>query len=541
MNLRRLNIAKRTLMCFGLMVIVILAFGAFSLMQLSSVRNEGLRIETDALPGVGTGDDIAMAFAMSRFRAVELIAMPEPTQLEMNYTLLKKERQAFADAIEHYRPLITANDEKTLIDNIEQAYVQYTQRSEQVYGLVKANDLQPARLLIKGEMSAVAKQMTDLLSQLEKINDESASNCGEVAAAAYASARFGALVFIMITVALTLLLAWRLTVSLAVPLKQAVGAAQTIAEGNLTGAIDTSGSDEPARLLQSMALMRDNLHNTLQQVAGASSQLSTASSQMTSQMRQSASDLHQQHQEIEMAAAAVTEMSQAVEEVASNAVATSTESKASAKSTQDGQAQLNLTLGSIDALTRNVEEAADQAKALATRTADITKVLEVIRAVSEQTNLLALNAAIEAARAGDAGRGFAVVADEVRALAQRTGESTREIESMIGSIQQGTKQTLDALQSSTDSAKQTQRQAESASAALGVIAESVLKIDERNTVIASAAEEQAQVAREVDHNLVRIRDLSVNTAAGAKQTDTSSQALAVLAVELNSALRRFVM
>ncbi|WP_407316673.1 methyl-accepting chemotaxis protein [Pseudomonas sp. nanlin1] len=242
-----------------------------------------------------------------------------------------------------------------------------------------------------------------------------------------------------------------------------------------------------------------------------------------------------------MAAAAVTEMSQAVEEVASNAVATSTESKASAKSTQDGQAQLNLTLGSIDALTRNVEEAADQAKALAMRTADITKVLEVIRAVSEQTNLLALNAAIEAARAGDAGRGFAVVADEVRALAQRTGESTREIESMIGSIQQGTKQTLDALQSSTDSAKQTQRQAESASAALGVIAESVLKIDERNTVIASAAEEQAQVAREVDHNLVRIRDLSVNTAAGAQQTDASSQALAGLAVELNGALRRFVM
>ncbi|XKV49664.1 methyl-accepting chemotaxis protein [Pseudomonas sp. nanlin1] len=541
MNLRRLNIAKRTLMCFGLMVIVILAFGAFSLMQLSSVHDEGLRIETDALPGVGTGDDIAMAFAMSRFRSVELIAMPEPAQLETNYTLLKKERQNFAEAIQRYRPLITASDEKALVDNIEQAYAQYIQLSEQVYGLVKANDLAPARLLVKGEMSNVAKQLTDLLSQLEKLNDDSANNSGEVAAAAYGSARSGAFVFIMITVVLTLLLAWRLTLSLAVPLKQAVGAAQTIAQGNLTGAIDTSGSDEPAQLLQSMALMRDNLRNTLQQVAGASSQLSTASSQMTSQMRQSASDLHQQHQEIEMAAAAVTEMSQAVEEVASNAVATSTESKASAKSTQDGQAQLNLTLGSIDALTRNVEEAADQAKALAMRTADITKVLEVIRAVSEQTNLLALNAAIEAARAGDAGRGFAVVADEVRALAQRTGESTREIESMIGSIQQGTKQTLDALQSSTDSAKQTQRQAESASAALGVIAESVLKIDERNTVIASAAEEQAQVAREVDHNLVRIRDLSVNTAAGAQQTDASSQALAGLAVELNGALRRFVM
>ncbi|WP_410524893.1 methyl-accepting chemotaxis protein [Pseudomonas sp. DTU_2021_1001937_2_SI_NGA_ILE_001] len=344
---------------------------------------------------------------------------------------------------------------------------------------------------------------------------------------------------IVLAVALTVLLSWRVTRSLTAPLSTAVTAAQTIASGDLTRELDLAGKDEAAQLLQAMHAMQTTLRGTLEHIGKSAEQLASSTEQMSAVMSESAQGLQQQNNEIEMAATAVTEMSHAVEEVASNAVTTSADSKAAAETARFGQVQLTDTLTAIGALTGNVLTASEQARHLADQTQNISKVLDVIRAVAEQTNLLALNAAIEAARAGEAGRGFAVVADEVRSLAHRTGESTREIEQMIGSIQQGTSQTVSALLTSAEQARQTQEQARAANEALSTITQAVSGIDERNLVIASAAEEQAQVAREVDRNLVRIRDLSIQTSAGAEQTQTASQELSRLAGDLSGLVRRF--
>ncbi|NER64599.1 methyl-accepting chemotaxis protein, partial [Pseudomonas sp. MAFF212427] len=151
----------------------------------------------------------------------------------------------------------------------------------------------------------------------------------------------------------------------------------------------------------------------------------------------------------------------------------------------------------------------------------------------------ALNAAIEAARAGDAGRGFAVVADEVRALAHRTQQSTQEIESMINTIEQGSASAVDAMRNSNQRAHATLDVALASGQALDEITQAITAINERNLVIASASEEQAQVAREVDRNLVNIRDLSAQTSAGANQSNAASQDLANLAVELNLLVTQF--
>ncbi|MFK3970730.1 methyl-accepting chemotaxis protein [Pseudomonas sp. NPDC087358] len=249
--------------------------------------------------------------------------------------------------------------------------------------------------------------------------------------------------------------------------------------------------------------------------------------------------LHQQSLEIDQAATAVNQMTAAVEEVARNAVATSQASGESDRIAQRGRQQVQDTVVSINHLAQDVTQAGDQVETLAQKVYGISKVLDVIRSVAEQTNLLALNAAIEAARAGEAGRGFAVVADEVRALAHRTESSTQEIELLVRDIRQGTDQAVAAMQGSNGRARSTLELAQSAGVALDEIAAAITLITERNIVIASASEEQAQVAREVDRNITNIRDLALQSSAGANQTSAASQDLSRLATDLNAMVAGF--
>ncbi|WP_416350772.1 methyl-accepting chemotaxis protein [Pseudomonas sp. CCC1.2] len=262
---------------------------------------------------------------------------------------------------------------------------------------------------------------------------------------------------------------------------------------------------------------------------------------MSSIAQSSAHNLQLQNDEIEQAAVAVNQMSQAAVEVAGNASSTSGESQASSNAAVQGQQRLHDTIASIKQLTGNVLDSSHQAESLAERTLSIGKILDVIRAVANQTNLLALNAAIEAARAGDAGRGFAVVADEVRSLAKRTSASTSEIESLINDVQKSTQATAEALRLTATQANVTLDQAAAAGNALAVIITATSTISDRNLLIAHAADQQASVASEVDRNLSSIRDLSAQTASGAQQTTVASDALSRLATDLNAMVQRFVL
>ncbi|WP_371877165.1 methyl-accepting chemotaxis protein [Pseudomonas solani] len=285
--------------------------------------------------------------------------------------------------------------------------------------------------------------------------------------------------------------------------------------------------------------MQGNLRATIQQIGSSSDQLASASEELHAVTEDANRGLHQQNAEIEQAATAVNQMTAAVEEVARNAVSTAAASKESDEAGRQGFIQVNDAITSIRTLAGQVTQASVRASELASQTRDISTVLDVIRGIAAQTNLLALNAAIEAARAGEAGRGFAVVADEVRSLAQRTQSSTEEIEEMIDNIQTGTQGTVDALLAGAGQAEQTLKSAANAGMALERITASITHINERNLIIASASEQQAQVAREVDRNLTNIRDLSLQTAAGANQTSASSQELSRLAIELSGMVTRF--
>ncbi|WP_424804240.1 methyl-accepting chemotaxis protein [Pseudomonas farsensis] len=285
--------------------------------------------------------------------------------------------------------------------------------------------------------------------------------------------------------------------------------------------------------------MQTSLRETIARISDSAGQLASASEELSAVTDDATRGLQQQSMEIDQAATAVNQMSAAVEEVARNAVATSEASRESDRIARQGREQVQATVSAIEALASGVAGNAEEVGQLAQQVRDISKVLDVIGAIAGQTNLLALNAAIEAARAGEAGRGFAVVADEVRALAHRTQTSTREIEQMITAIQGGAERAVLGMQHSDAQARSTLYGAHAAGAALEAIAAAIGQINERNLVIASASEQQAQVAREVDRNITTIRDLALQSSAGAEQTSAASQALSRLAVDLNTLVQRF--
>ena len=536
--MRNLKIAHRTLLCFGVIAALLLALGTFNLTQLSKIREAGSEIEQSWLPGLASVDKIAINIGTIRLEALRLVTDDDPAILKTSNALIEKLATDVQAQLAAYEKTIFLEEDRQLFNEVQVHYRDYMTGVATIQKLVAQQQIEQARQFVADNMITTGRNLAGSLLKAQQYNLDEADKSGTVASTLYGHVQWVSALVILSALVITGVLAWIMISSIVAPIRQAVQVAKHIAGGDLSQAITVRGQDEAAELLGALSTMQGNLRSTIGQINDSAHQLSSASEEMNAVMSESTRGLQRQNDEIEQAATAVNEMTAAVEDVAGNAVSTSEASRAASQSAAQGRTQLTEAINSIQALTSDVLGASQSAEELAEQALNISKVLDVIRAVAEQTNLLALNAAIEAARAGDAGRGFAVVADEVRALAHRTGESTREIESMIGSIQQGTGHTVQALQSSAERARSTLEKANAAGEALTTITSNVADINDRNLLIASASEQQAQVAREVDRSLVSIRDLSVQTAAGAQQTSVATQELARLAVDLNGLVRR---
>ncbi|WWZ10928.1 methyl-accepting chemotaxis protein [Pseudomonas chlororaphis] len=540
MSLRNMNIAPRAFLGFAFIALLVIALGVFAVNRMSIIRQASLEMESNQLPSVGFLGNVTENVLRLRILSFRVLVNREPAGLQEAQTrivaLVDKLKQAQAS----YAALPAGEEEVALYKTFAATLDKYLQAQNDMMELSRQNKLEELRTLINTRIKDGTDQMGEQLNKLVAINKAGAAQASDMAGEHYRSAITGIIAVAVVAALLTVVLALLLTRSIVTPLNRAVLVAQTIAAGNLTKAIEVDGKDEPARLLVALSEMQGNLRKTIEQISGSATQLASASEELSAVTEEASRGLQQQNNEIEQAATAVNEMTAAVEEVARNAVSTSEASHQSTQAAREGRDRVVETVDAIQTMTHDVQSTSVMIEGLATQGRDIGKVLDVIRAIAEQTNLLALNAAIEAARAGEAGRGFAVVADEVRALAHRTAQSTQEIEKMVAGIQNGTGEAVQSMQQSNQRTQSTLEMARAAGVALEQIAESINLINERNLVIASASEEQAQVSREVDRNLVNIRDLATQSAAGANQTSAASHELSRLAVDLNAMVARFV-
>ncbi|MBM1215934.1 methyl-accepting chemotaxis protein [Pseudomonas syringae] len=539
MNLRKLTIARRAGLGFTLISLLVALLGWFALAQMSTIRQSEVAVETNWLPSMRVVNDIREIMLRIRTISLRMALDTDPASIPTYRGQLDVRLGDLNKKLDALKVFVDTPEEKTLTDQFLVTMGQYRTALDRSFVLAGQGDSAGLNKLLLIDMKQIVdgsgKQLNDLADfYVTKVDAE-----GKSAEAQYDKSRDIVIIFVVLAALCTIGLALWMTRSIVSPLQRAVTAAEQVAAGDLTHSIEVDGEDEVTRLLRALALMQGNLRDAMRHIGSSATQLASAATELNSVTEDSYRGLNQQNAEIDQAATAINEMTSAVEEVARNAVSTSDASSQSSNSAQAGQTRVIETVQSIEILTDNVQATSTLVQNLANQSQDIGKVLDVIRSIAEQTNLLALNAAIEAARAGESGRGFAVVADEVRALAHRTQQSTLEIDSMVNAMRSGSAQALESMNTSRERASSTLSLAKGAGESLSEITSSINQISERNLVIASAAEEQAQVSREVDRNIVNIRDLSMQSTQGANQISASSHELSRLAADLNQVVLRF--
>ncbi len=310
-------------------------------------------------------------------------------------------------------------------------------------------------------------------------------------------------------------------------------------KGDLTLRAELNTNDEIGILAKAFNRLLDNLFNIVSDVQDKGNILvdsAIALSKLTENTRDGVDD---QFQEISLVATSMVQMEASVNEVANICQQAAELSSNSKDESQSGNTVVNATINAIDELASDVKDSADVIDELKSRSENIGSVLDVIKNISEQTNLLALNAAIEAARAGEQGRGFAVVSDEVRNLAQRTKESTVEIEDLVESLQRGAQNAFDRMQQSRHKTEDTVNKARETGNSLETINTSIQNIADLSTQIAAAAEEQSTTVEEISRNISKIRSVSEETSGSVGQTYESSKTVNNVGLQLQTLVGKF--
>ena len=395
--------------------------------------------------------------------------------------------------------------------------------------------LKDTQLTTESSQNQLEQQLDQLLAQSDLLSQDQTQRRDREAD----QARTQTLGIAAAAVLFGALAAWVIAGQIVHPLRKALMVANRIAEGDLSNEVQSQRRDELGQLQRSMSQMTLNLRGLVGNISDNARQIASAAEELSAVTEQTRAGVNNQRDETEQVATAMNQMLATAQEVARHAEQASIAAGQANQQAELGDQVVTDAVAQIEHLAHEMARSSEAMLGLQRESQKIGSVLDVIKSVSQQTNLLALNAAIEAARAGEAGQGFAVVADEVRSLARRTQQSAEEIEELIGGLHRGTQQAADIMDYSRTLTDNSVGLTRNAGDALTEIARTVAIIQEMNPQIAAAAEEQSLVAEEINRSVLKVRDVSEQTAAASEQTAAASIELARLGTDLQQCVGRF--
>ena len=452
--------------------------------------------------------------------------------------------QGFQDAVVKFEKN-TADllnfEQETALEEIKAALTPYMAGMKELIVVHSSEKWRTDSYLMRTEISPLVHSIKEDIEELVSSQRQAVETASHDILSSVVAANGIVSTLLIVGIIMGLVGAWLVSRMIVNPINETVEAMNEIAagEGDLTKRLAVKGKDEIADLSNGFNSIIELIHKTIRQVTDASSQLAAAAEELSATSASANENVIKEKNHLDQIATAMTEMSSTAQEVAVNADSAATGTQQADEQASEGRGIVSQTMNAINNLASEVDSASTTIKQLEEDTEQIGTVVEVIRGIAEQTNLLALNAAIEAARAGEQGRGFAVVADEVRSLANRTQQSTQEIQDMIEKLQVGAQNAVQVMDNGKNQATMTVEKAAEADVSLNQISGSITEVFNMNTQIAEAVRQQGMVTEEVNNNIVTLSAVAHETETGSQHISAASDELSSLAYQLQTIIGKF--
>jgi methyl-accepting chemotaxis protein len=534
-----LKVRKKLGLGFGIILILLFGLGVFSLGELSQMNHSAVDLATNWLPSLRALGQIQYDVVDLRRKELNLILEPNKETVADRLGKLGVVDTHLAEHRKEYEKLIASEEERKLYQGFSRDLEKHQTSEAQMVSLVKTSKhreaIQLAQTVGRESLETVVKEVDESVD----LNHKGADAATQVAFAAYTSSRYWIVAALVAALALGLFLTIVITRSISKPVQQAVQVLESLAACDLRQTLDIDTEDElgvmAAALNKTIATFRTmiaTISQSAEQVASASEEISSGAGQTADSARRQADQTHQ-------AATAMQEMTATVQQISESSQKAADTSRGAAEAARQGGHVVEATLSSMRNIAAATTKTATLVADLGKSSEQIGKIIAVIDDIADQTNLLALNAAIEAARAGEQGRGFAVVADEVRKLAERTTKATKEIATMIESIQAETKHAVEAMEVGNREVQVGVEKTSNSGTALKEIISMSERAGDMIAQIATAATEQSATTEQINANVTQISGATQESSSAAEQTAKACTDLSGLAFDLQKVVSQF--